>query len=529
MLKEYSIARFRWVAGVSLAVVGTIATHPAAAQTAGGNLGPGLIGLPYANEVERAAAIANDQTFRSLDTDCNPGGILDQLPSPTGNTGFRLPPGPSCSSPDVFFVYLNSRELFQSANEIQGQGPTTASLGVDLEGLGTALRWTAAEEFAAQGSMATEFAANQLSNLAARLSALRYGAGGFGITGIYEPGRNGRPAYAEAGRRARGGAAQGETLSPWGGFLNLAYGYGGKDPTSLEDAFDFDGSEYTLGVDYRLGSGVIFGGMFGFSRQALDFNEAASAISVVDGEIDSDAKSFMFFVMYQGDRLALNGSIGTQSIDYDATREIEYPSFNPNLASVSSTAQSHPQANATTATFGVSWAFTKNKFTFEPEFRAEYLDATVDAFAEQRSINRIDLSGTRRFDLAVSQQSIGSLDSVLGFRFQYVLTPRFGVIIPYWSLEAHKQLQDDSRVITAGYAALSSVPGFQAFQVPTDKPDDTYSAFAAGFSVVFRGGRQRTVDGPVAGGLMGFVQFKSIENLQYYDDQVITGGFRYEF
>ena len=95
------------------------------------------------------------------------------------------PVGTACSDEDRFFVYLNARELVQTANEIRGSGATIASLGQDLEGLGLALRWTAAEELAAQGSMATEFANGQLSNLAARLSALRFGARGFGVANLY--------------------------------------------------------------------------------------------------------------------------------------------------------------------------------------------------------------------------------------------------------------------------------------------------------------------------------------------------------
>ena len=161
-----------------------LAGHGALAQTR--NQGPGLVGLPYANAVERAAAQANQTVFEALDESCNPGSVLDQIPSPAAP-----PPGATCTA-DQFFVYLNSRELVHTANEIRGQGgATVASLGVDQEGLGTALRWTAAEEYAAQGSMATEFANGQLSSLAARMSALRFGAVGFGVAGMYEidPGR----------------------------------------------------------------------------------------------------------------------------------------------------------------------------------------------------------------------------------------------------------------------------------------------------------------------------------------------------
>jgi outer membrane lipase/esterase len=521
------------LAPAALCVSAALAAAPAIAQSNGGNLGPGLVGLTYANDVELRAAVANDTTFRLLDTDCNPSGVFDQNPAPSYD---QIRPGSRQAGPvagarcteDAFFVYLNSRELFHSANDLRDQGPTVASLGVDQEGLGTALRWTAAEEFAAQGSMATEIANSQLSNLAARISALRYGAGGFGIAGLL-PGQDGRPAFVGTTLR-RGGAAQGETYSPWGGFLNLAFGYGGREPTGRENAFDFDASEITLGVDYRLPNNIVIGGMLGSSDQAVDFDEAASAISVTDGGIDSDGTSFIVFALYQGEELSINGSIGTQSLDYSVTRDIEYPSFNPNTPSVYSTALSNPNADVSTATFGVGYAFTWGKFTLEPTFNAQHLDLTIDAFDEQRSINLLSGNApSRRFDLSVSEQQIDSLEMALGVRFQYVVTPRFGVIIPYWSLEMHKENHDDARVITAGFAALRGIPGFAAFQVPTDARDDSYTTFSAGFSMVLRGGRQRELDGPIAGGLMGFLQYQSVENLQYFDDRTITGGFRYEF
>jgi hypothetical protein len=105
------------------------------------------------------------------------------------------------------------------------------------------------------------------------------------------------------------------------------------------------------------------------------------------------------------------------------------------------------------------------------------------------------------------------------------------VIIPYWNLAAHKELEDDSRTITAGYAALEGLPGFDSrvFVVPTDAPDDTYYSASVGFSVIFRGGRQRELGGRIAGGLTGFFQLQTIDSLENYEDQAIAGGFRYEF
>src|SRR5262245_50529962 len=78
--------------------------------------GPGLIGLPYANDVEAAAASANQSVFNQLEPTCNPGGVFDQNPSPPLNAPGRVG---ICTSQDVFAVYLNARELVHTANELQ--------------------------------------------------------------------------------------------------------------------------------------------------------------------------------------------------------------------------------------------------------------------------------------------------------------------------------------------------------------------------------------------------------------------------
>lgn len=545
---------------LALGVIGIAAfacSSRGTAQTNGGDPGPGLLGsgLTYANDIERAAAVSNDQVFRKLDPDCNPGGVLDRLPEPqfsdisapppaqlvdlTGGLPLALTPGPLCNQ-DTFFVYLNARELFQTANEIQGQGPTISSLHLDQEGLGLALRWTAAEELAAQGSMATEFANSQLSTLAARLTALRFGSVGFTTTGLYQWRGTASPLLAQASDRdastdapagsAESAGAAGEHYSPWGGFLNWGFGYGNKAPTAREDAFAFDGSEYTLGADYRLPGTIVLGGIVGSTRQAVDFDPAASEISVVDGNIRSDGHSFMVFAMSQGERMTLSGSVGTESLDYVIDRDIQYPSFNPYTESVYSLARSKPSADVTTSTFGFAYAFSWQKLTLEPTFDVESLDVSIGAFAEQRSINLLsNASQSRRFDLVVSKQDIRSLKTAAGMRFQYVVTPRFGVVVPYWSFRLHHESRNGTRTITSGYAALADVLGSTTFKLPTDAADRSYFTASAGVSAVLRGGRQREAGGPIAGGLSGFFQYETVQNRENYDDSVLTAGFRYEF
>lgn len=505
------------------------AAAPAVAQT-------NLAALTFANAIEQGAAASNDTVFRTLDPQCNPGGVLNTLPQPvyanlTGRAGGSLA-GPLCTE-DAFFVYSISRELTHTANELAGSGPTAGSLGVDLEGLGLALRWTAAEELAAQGSMATQFANSQLSSLAGRLTALRFGATGLagasGAAGLYNWGGGTSSLLAQNGD-APADATSGESYSPWGGFINYGFGFGEKLPTPLEDAFDFDGSEITLGGDYRMRNGVVLGAIVGLTKQNIDFDERASSVSVVAGDIESDGTSIIAFALWQKGGLSISGSIGTQSLDYDVERNIKYPSFNPDVSSVHSLANSSPEADVSSLTFDVGYAFRFAKLTLEPFFNAQNLDVTVGSFAESRSINLLsNVTIERRFDLAVSEQDISSMQTALGLRLQYVMTPRFGVIVPYLTLAARRESEDSPRTITTGYSALASILGSNTFSLPTDAPDDAFYTVTAGASVVLRGGRQRRAGGPIAGGVSGFLQFAAVEQRQNYDDSVFSAGFRYEF
>ncbi len=116
----------------------------ALAQATSGNL-TDLVdsGLFAYNGLEIAAAKTNDAAFANLLTIC-------QTPA----TGA---PGAGCTG-NTLLLFDRLRELEDTANEILGRGETTFSLKLGLQAVGFALRWTAPEEFAAQGSLTTTFA-----------------------------------------------------------------------------------------------------------------------------------------------------------------------------------------------------------------------------------------------------------------------------------------------------------------------------------------------------------------------------------
>ena len=467
-----------------------------------------------------------------LDSACNPIGDLDDEANPIAPGQGAL----STCTDIVFNLYLTVRELVHTANELTGNGPNSASLQLDQEGLGTALRWTAAEELAAVGSATTQFSSNQLANLAARLNALRFGARGFTVAGLISPATSkdslsAREIVQPLGSGASADDPGQETFSAWGGFLNGSFGYGRKDDTDLEAAFDFDGSEVTLGVDYRFPNNFVLGGLVGYTEQTIDFDEAASSIRVVDGGMQSEGLSGMIYGLFQGERVYASGSIGYQESEFQVDRQIKYGSNNPHVASANSVTYSEPSADTLMATLNLGYALNASRFTVEPYVDAKYMDVTIDAFAEERSRTPLGEVDFDEFQLNVAKQEIDSLDISLGARFQYTFTPGFGVIVPYATVEAHRELEGDSRLIFANYAAVGDSFGSDllAFSVPTDEEDRNWWTWTAGLSLVLRGGRQRSYDGPIMGGLMAYVQFVSVEDFDNYEQNIISGGIRYEF
>jgi hypothetical protein len=453
------------------------------------------------NALERAAASANQETYNQLVGPCS---------DPSGQT--------PCGAADQN-VFQRTRELVETANELLGSGPTRFSLGLDARGLGFALRWTAAEEIAAQGSSSTRFAASQLSALATRTAALRWGVSGLRTA------QNGSspqqsPALGWSGfATGRGGGASGDgadDANRWGPFINDSFGYGSKDPTDLEDAFDFDGHEATAGIDYRFTPSKVAGVLLGYSKKRIDFD---STVSIVDGDMRTDGVSLIVFGMLEGDKAYVSGSIGYQQLSHDLTRRISYPSFNTLVPSVDSTARSSADSSTLLAMVDAGYTWRMRAFSIEPNLQVQYTRTKVDAFDEQ-SVNNLSPGTPDPFSMSVGEQTIKLVDIAPALKLQYVLKPPFGVLIPYVVGRFHLEASNSARAIASRYAdALNFTASSSGtnFAVSTDDPDKRYWTIAAGASVVLPHGWQ------------GFIQYLSVEDLDNYSDHVITGGIRFEF
>jgi uncharacterized protein with beta-barrel porin domain len=465
--------------------------RPAAAQTAAlvdmvntlsGN------GTFQFDALERQAAIANDNAYTKLLPVCGP-----QAQSAAACVG----------STRTLFNRL--RELEDNANELlANRGETQYSLRLDPEGMSNALRWTAPEEYAAQGSMSSKFVNSQASVLTNRFAALRYAAQGIpladGVT--LGPGGNGF-SYAYNGS-ALGGAAGDDSsfFSRWSVFANGGFGSGDKNPTTFEDAFFFDSTEVSAGADVRITNQIVAGVLFGHTEKRVDFD---SARSIVDGGIRGNGQSGMLYAQYETDTAFVNAALGWQHLSLATRRRITYPSNNPQIPSVDVTSFSNTGSTALIATLGGGYTWHYKGFTAEPYLNLQNTRTRINAFTEHSDDG---------FDIQTGSQTIQSLEGSAGLRAQYAILNPFGVIVPYAYGEYRHQFRDSSRAIDSGYAGDG---GGTDFVLPTDEPVKHYYVVGAGGSVVLKHG------------LQGFMQYSRVLDYTNYTDHTVSGGVRWEF
>jgi uncharacterized protein with beta-barrel porin domain len=475
----------------------------------------------FSSDVERNTARGVWQTYNDLvDLGCenvtggSSSGAASSAPStetpPTANAP-RLPT--SCTGATLA-LYNKVKSLIDTANAITGEDTSTPmDLDLDEAGLGRALQWNAVEEYNAQSSLTGDFLQSQMSGLSSRISALRSGAsfGTLDPANIYQ-------GYAANALSGSGAAADDDAYSRLGGFFNYSATRGNKDHTSLEDAFDIDGFDLTLGADYRFNSEWIGGVVLGLTNQEIDFD---SSKSVVDGGIESEGYSLMPFVIYQQDNMFASASLGYQVLSFDTIRHIHYASGeNSSVPDTDSTAESSNDSSVISFTAEWGYNYVEGAFSVEPFLKLNHNSTSIDAFVER------DVTGTG-LDLDVAKQSFDSLESSAGLRFRYTFTPSAGVVTPYLNLQSIYQHENNARTFSARYANSASAD--KVFQLSSNKVDGSYYAVACGISSVLRGGRQSEGDGAIGGGIQMFIQYKQILELDHYDLSTLTAGIRYEF
>ena len=444
-------------------------------------------GVYQFNALDRQSAIANDTAFANLQPIC--GTTSPAAPVPSG----------SCSGATLN-LYDQLRELEDNANELlRNSGETQYSLHLPPSEMASALQWTAPEEFAAQGSITSRFANSQAGLLSNRFAALRFATQQIRLAdgSIWQP-------SSEFGALGGSAGADSEEASfgRWSVYANGGFGTGSKSPTVFEDAFFFDDTQASAGMDVRLSDLLVVGVMAGHVEQRVDFN---SSESIVDGGVRGNGQSGLMYAQFDWRNAYLDVAAGAQHMTLVTTRRITYPSNNPLIPPVDDTSYSDTGATSWIGTLGMGYTFQYRGFSANPYLNVQWVSTHIGRFTEYNG---------NGFNIDAPSQTIQSLEADPGLKIEYVLLNRFGVLIPYAYGEYRHQFRDGSRDIATSYSAGT---GGVDFNLPTDAAPRHYYVAGGGASAVLKHGVQ------------GFLQYVKILDYRNYSDHVISGGIRLEF
>jgi uncharacterized protein YhjY with autotransporter beta-barrel domain len=398
-------------------------------------------------------------------------------------------------------------QLFAACSGLKSTSTTDAQARAGLQAM-------AGEEIVAEQTNALDYSDVQLSNVGARIVALRRGTGGgVSIAGL-NLSHDGRavPLSQLGGfidQLLNGGAASGDEDEEGGGLLGSRLGVfvngnvrtGDKDETANEAGFDFDGWGITAGVDYRFTDSLVLG-------LSLGYNESETEFTGNGGGMDGDGTSLSLYGTYFNDNLYFDFIGSTGSVDFDSARRIVYTDVG---GTQDFTAVGQTDGDLTS--FGVSFGydFHNGGWTFGPTVALNTMKVDIDPFAE---------TGAGGLSLAFGDQEAESQTLQGGFRFSYAMSRSWGVLSPHARLTLVKELENDSEVVLVSFVSDPFVndpsqpsPGIT---IVTDDPDEEYARFGVGLSAVF------------VNGISAFVDYETYAGLRDISSHELSFGIRFE-
>ncbi|MBE9538525.1 MAG: autotransporter outer membrane beta-barrel domain-containing protein [Proteobacteria bacterium] len=377
--------------------------------------------------------------------------------------------------------------------------------GFELGETADVLQRLSPEESLTAGSSRTDTALkNQIET---RFSNLRAGVSGVSIGGVQWSDQT-------------GGTAGADDFSRWGFFLNGVYDTGDKDAEENENQFDFDGYGITTGIDYRLSNHLVAGIAYSYVDTDADINDRKGAVSSTGtgagkGEQSSESNTVALYGTYFDNNFYIDGSFGYSSIDLEGERSIQYGLVDQ-IALMDTDAEQ--------ITFSLGGGFNQQlggAWNARYYARLDYVDVEIDGYRE--TSKETTAAGSDPLDaaadkdsliMAIGDQDIESLQSVLGLDFTYVMSTDFGVFTPYARAQWHHEFKDDSRRITAKYIFD---PTDDIMRFRSNAADEDFFGISLGVSSVLREGMQI------------FANYDTVLGLDNVSHHIFTAGFRIEF
>lgn len=241
------------------------------------------------------------------------------------------------------------------------------------------------------------------------------------------------------------------------------------------------GGGFTLGVDTPLGDDLFAGAAFGYTRMGTDYDGSAS-------ESDLDAVSFTFYGGYfPDDALYIDTAFSVSYLGVDTTNELRIADAGADLADL----QGATDGANVGFDIGAGYTFQIKQvegLSFEPYARLSVLYTEIDGFKLE--------GGDGSIDLAIRTQKTTSVTGTFGFRTEYPISTRHGVITPYFRAAYVREFNDENDDIDAAFRVI---PG-SAFTLRAQATDSNYGNFGLGASATLSQGLSQYVDYDVIGG-----------------------------
>jgi outer membrane lipase/esterase len=433
---------------------------------------------------------------------------------------------------DTKDLTLRCNELVQTAVDLNTNTTLTPrGLRISSDELLSSLLQVNGEETAAKGTVATRASNGQVSNIGARLGAVRFAGrtvGGVGVA-ANTGGEDITPATTlsmSSMLPVRGGGAaadDGLSFGNWGMFVNGSFNTGEKDQTALEAEFDFDAVSVTAGIDYSFERSIL-GVSVGYDDYQADFGTNAS---VSGGDVQASGYTGSIFGLTYLNSMYLSGIASFGSMEYDINRNLVYTSNN-----LDSLCQCPDQSRGLVATpdgdhvvvgIDAGWDIPRGNWSISPHIGVSYRDIGIDGYTES------DTSSNGGMQLRFDEQSIESLRTVVGIQFTANNNTDFGTVRPTIRFDWHHEFEDDTRQILAKYGVEddlagtgSFVEGFGAgclscFSIVTELPEEDFFVAGLGLSIMFRNAFQ------------GFIFYEGLVGYENLTSNAISMGFRGQF
>jgi len=365
-------------------------------------------------------------------------------------------------------LFTRCRQMVHTANELEGSGPTGDSLGLTQEELGDAMKALASEEVGVQGDWANRSNNQQLANMKGRFAALRSGATGLSLNGLRFQNNDGLVVFSDSWleQPTQGGNA-GDGSSKLGVFVNGNFSTGDRDSTELQTGYDLDSIGITAGLDYRFTPELVLGFAIGLTDTETDFDNN-------EGSQDIEGLNYTLYGTYSLGDLYLDASISAGQQDYDSTRLVAYAD-----GTVNTTPRASTEGDLLNGYIALGYNLPVDQLQVSAYGQLHYVDIEIDGFEETGG-------NDPSINMAVEDQSVDSLQTVIGAQLAKNLSTDWGVIVPYAKLDWHHEFEDDSRTTVFQYVFD---PFNTNYTLNTDEPDSDYFVAGLGTNLVFDGGQ----------------------------------------